>query len=260
MHPHLAGRTLADVLTERTQERGHRPLVTVYDDATGARTELSYATADNWAGKSANLLAEELDVVETSVVALDLDGHWTATVLALACWKLGATVAPGVAGDAAVTCCHESRAAAHPDGPLVVVGDGLRSEPTGGVAPRDGLVLLGEEVHAFGDDYVDPGVSPGHPALRAGDATLDHAAVIDHAAQWVDALGTDPRVGLAAPLDGAAALVLLAGVVAAGGSLVAARRPSGPQWDRWSTEKVTAVVGADGGGSTGLPTFELTRP
>lgn len=261
MHPDLTDQTLADVLTERTRGRGHRPLLTVYDDTTGARTELSYATADNWAGKSANLLVEDLNVGDASVVALDLDGHWTTTVLALACWKVGALVAPGASGDAEVICCHESRVAAHTAGPLVVVGDGLRTEPTGDVTPRPGLVLLGEEVHAFGDDYIDPSVSPGHPALRVDDTTLDHAAVVERAARWADALGADPRVGLAAPLDDADAVVLLAGVLAAGGSLVAARRPAGQQWDRWATEKVTAVVRAGGGEAPeGLPLFALTGP
>lgn len=261
MHPEPTDPTLADVLTERTRDRGHRPLVTIYDDTTDARTELSYATADNWAGKSANLLVEELDVGAGSVVGLDLDGHWTATVLALACWKAGAVAAPGGAGDAAVTCCHESRAGSHPTGPLVVVGDGLRTEPTGDVAARDGLVLLGEEVHAFGDDHVDPSVAPGSPALRLGDAVLDHAAVVARATRWAEVLGPDPRVGLATPVDGADALTLLAGVLVAGGSLVATRHPAGSQADRWATEKITVVVGADGDGAPeGVPAYPVSGP
>jgi uncharacterized protein (TIGR03089 family) len=260
MTPDRSRSTLADVLTDRTRTLGHRPFVTWYDDVAGARTELSYATADNWAGKAANLLVEELDVAPAAVVRFDLDGHWAATVLALACWKAGAAVTSDAPGDATVVCCHESRVDDHPTGPLVVVGDGLRTEPTGDGAPRDGLVLLGEEVHAFGDDYDDPDVSPASPALLVGDAPLDHAAVIARADRWREALGPGPRVGLGVPVDDGDALVVLAGVLAAGGSVVAARCAAGSRGDRWATEKVTVAVTADGTPTGVLPTFAVTGP
>lgn len=261
MHPDRSRSTLADLLTERTRTLGHRPFVTWYDDATGARTELSYATADNWAGKAANLLVEELEVTPAAVVALDLDGHWAAAVLTLACWKAGAAAVADGHDDATVVCCHESRADAHPTGPLVVVGDGLRTEPTGEVAMRPGLVLLGEDVHAFADDHDEPTVAPTSPALVVAATTLDHRAVLERADRWRAALGPEPRIALAVPLDDPDALVVLAGVVAAGGSVVAVRHPAGPQDDRWATEKVTAVVTADGAsGDAALPAFAVTGP
>jgi hypothetical protein len=84
--------TLAATLDRRTRDRGHHPLLTVYDDLVDARTELSYATADNWASKTANLLVEELALQPGDTVALDVAGHWTAAVITLACWKAGLAV------------------------------------------------------------------------------------------------------------------------------------------------------------------------
>lgn len=243
---HSPTTTLADVIRTETRERQDRPLLTVYDDTVGARTELSYATADNWAAKSANLLVEVLDLGPGTVVALDLDGHWTAGVLTLACWKAGiAVTGHDAATTADVVCCHSSRLAAHPSGPLLVVGDGLRAEPLEPIAPRGDIVLLGEDVHAFADDHDGPEVRATTPALVTATATLDHAAVLERAAAWRDAVGGGARVGLAGALDRVVGQLLLAGVVTAGGSVVADRPvPDRPRWQRWATERVTVAAGA----------------
>jgi uncharacterized protein (TIGR03089 family) len=238
-------RTIADLLADRTRHLGHRPLLTCYDDVAGARTELSYATLANWAAKTANMLAEEYDLGAGAVVALDLDGHWTTAAVILACWKLGAVPLPVAtgdvsAGDVALVCCHARRVARYPDGPLVVVGDGLRAEPLDEVPARDGLLLLGTDVHAFADDY-DGQVGPATPAS----ASDDHASLLTRAAAWHAALGDAPRVGLAAPADHPRVVDLLAGVLLASGSLVTERHATpGPRWDRWSAEHVNVVVGA----------------
>lgn len=266
--------TLADLVATRTRHRGHRPLLTWYDDLTGARTELSYATADNWAAKIANMLAEEFDAGPGSTIALDLDGHWTTAALVLACWKLGATliadadagagggvaaastagatgdasavVNAGAASDADIVCCHETRLGDHPSGPVVVVGDGFTGEPTGTVDERDGLVLLGD-VHGFADDYDDPDVTGDTGALRQGDATRSHADVLNHARAWWDLLGDEPRVGLATALDDPRAFQLLGGVIAASGALVAVRAHDDPPYHaHWTSERVTAAVAPQG--------------
>jgi uncharacterized protein (TIGR03089 family) len=249
--PHL--RTISDLLVAVTRSEGHRPLLTCYDDMTGARTELSYATLDNWSAKTANLLVEEHDLRTGEAVVLDLDGHWTTAVLALACWKVGAVPWPRPRGSAAthyaaaepagarpaLVCCHERHVDRYPDGPLVVVGDGLAADPLTAVPPRRGLTLLGEEVHAFADEY-EGEVEPSTPAM----ATADHASLLTWAAAWRAVLGDGPRVGLAAPLDHPRAIDLLAGVLLARGSLVADRPPAHPpRWDRWSSERVNIVVG-----------------
>jgi uncharacterized protein (TIGR03089 family) len=249
---HRHHRTVADLIADRTRREGHRPLLTYYDDMTGARTELSYATLDNWAAKTANMLAEEYDVGAGATVALDLDGHWTAVAIMLACWKLGAVPRPQptpngehqfspMTGEAALVCCHERRVERYPNGPVLVVGDGLAAEPVTDVPTRDGLLLFGAEVHAFADEY-DGEVGPTTPAS----ATDDHASLLARAAAWRAALGDGPRVGLAAPADHPRAVDLLAGVLLAHGSLVVERPATGrPRWDRWSTERVSVVVGPD---------------
>ena len=125
-----------------------------------------------------------------------------------------------------------------------MVGDGLRGEPVGAVDPRDDLVLLGEDVHAFADDYDDPAVTAASPAIVSPGAVLDQADVLSRAAVWRGMLSDGVRVALAAPLDAGGSLTLLAGVMVAGGSVVAGRPPpTSPPWDRWTSERVTAVVG-----------------
>ena len=257
--------SLTDLARDSTRSAGHAPLLTWYDDLTGARTELSYATLDNWAAKTANLLSEELDVGPGTSVALDLDGHWTAAVLTLACWKVGAALRLPADPSAAdpppdVVCCHDSRADAHPDGRLIVVGDGFAAEPLSPVAERDGLILLGETVHAFADDYDAVDVTAATPALVRGTASADHATVFARAQAWAAALGDAPRVGLALALDHPRVPDLLAGVLRARGSLVAVRAATHPAPGHWSTERVTVVVGADddrGGAPQGVPTVGI---
>lgn len=239
------GNTLVDLVRTSTLDRQHRPLLTVYDDTVGTRTELSYATADNWASKTANLLIEELDLRPGAVVALDVDGHWTAAVLTLACWKAGMAVTGQVAGRGAdLVCCHAARLHAHPGGPVLVVGDGLRAEPLDPVAERDGMVLLGEDVHAYADDHDGADVRPATPAVLTATGALDHAALLEHARRWRRVIDDGARVGVVGALDDVQVQLLLAGVVAAGGSLCTVRPvPRASPWDRWTSERVTVAVG-----------------
>jgi uncharacterized protein (TIGR03089 family) len=240
--------TLARAVGDRTRALRDRPLLTAYDDRTHARTELSYATADNWAAKTAHLLVEEVGVGPGDTVLLDLDGHWTAAVITLACWKLGAGVAPDAAGaqpaaNPVAVCCHTSRLDRHPDGSVIVVGDGLRAEPIEPVATRDDLVVLGEDVHAYADEYDDTSVQPTSPAVVTATELRDHATVLTVARRRRGVVGDGARIGLAAPLDSAAGIDVLAAAVLAGGSVVAARSDgTTPPWPRWTTERVTVAV------------------
>lgn len=241
--PDVAG-TLPAMLAAQTRQLQDRPLLTMYDDLTGARTELSYATADNWASKTANLLVEEFAIGPGATVDLDLAGHWTTVAVTLACWKIGAAVRDGGDVPPTLVCCHESRADRYQHGPVVVVGDGLRAEPVATIPTRDEVVLLGEDVHAFADDYDDPTVAATTPAVAAPAGVLDQSAVLSRASAWRDVLGDRHRVAIAAPLDTPAALVLLAGVLLAGGGIVADRpAPEAPPWTRWASERVTAAAG-----------------
>ena len=91
-------------LRRRVRTAGGEPLLTWYEPATGARTELSAATLLNWVDKTSHLLGE-LGVDSGDAVQLALagtaPGHWVTAVWELACWQVGACVALD-AGEAAL--------------------------------------------------------------------------------------------------------------------------------------------------------------
>lgn len=177
---------LGAVMTRRVGERGHSPFLTYYDSTTGERTELSYATFDNWASKTADLIVEELELGRGDRVATLLGNHWTAAVVAFACWKTGCCLVPlDAEGAAAATsralgACgaraafvredlvgHLTAAGATPVERVVAVGLGLGARLTGQDDLPDDVLAYGEEVPAFADEYDDPDVSLGHDALLA---------------------------------------------------------------------------------------------
>ncbi|GAA0526709.1 TIGR03089 family protein [Saccharopolyspora subtropica] len=69
-----------------------KPLITHYDDTTGARIELSRATAANWAAKTANWLVDEMDLQAGAPVAVALPAHWQTVGVLLGAWWCGAHI------------------------------------------------------------------------------------------------------------------------------------------------------------------------
>ena len=67
-----------------------RTLITHYDDATGARIELSRLTAANWAAKTANWLVNEIDLEPGTPVVVALPAHWQTVGVLLGAWWCGA--------------------------------------------------------------------------------------------------------------------------------------------------------------------------
>ncbi|MDQ3529907.1 MAG: TIGR03089 family protein [Actinomycetota bacterium] len=195
--------------------------MTYYDDATGERTELSYATFDNWASKTANLLNEELGVGRGTDVWLTVTDHWTAAVVMVACWKLGAVVHPArnpAARADQVVVVDEAGASAtsHPVARLLTLGRGMGGR-TGAAVPG---LAFGDEVSAFADDYDDPDVTLDDLALVIGGATLRQGELLAAAAA-TGSLHRDDRLLATRPLESAAAI--LDGLVAplvAGASVV----------------------------------------
>jgi uncharacterized protein (TIGR03089 family) len=167
---------------QQLHTQGHAAFLTYYDDISGERTELSYATFDNWVGKTANLLSEEFNAGRGSRVAVAVGGHWTAVVAAFACWRLGACVVPipreqsmrldEVLRDARVDVVIAWEdlvedlgrlGGAPPDRlPVIAVGPGFGGRVTTGVSTA---LAYGDEVLAFADDYDDPDVTLEDPAL-----------------------------------------------------------------------------------------------
>ncbi|MFD0804425.1 TIGR03089 family protein, partial [Streptomonospora algeriensis] len=75
-----------------------RPFVTVYDEATGGRVELSFATFDNWVSKTANMLVDGLGAEPGDRVGLALPLHWQSLVWLLACFSTGTIAVAGAPG------------------------------------------------------------------------------------------------------------------------------------------------------------------
>jgi uncharacterized protein (TIGR03089 family) len=68
------------------------PRITWYDDASGARIELSAVTLANWAAKTANMVRDEFGLLPGGRVAVLLPAHWQSAAVLLGAWWAGAEV------------------------------------------------------------------------------------------------------------------------------------------------------------------------
>ncbi|WP_241385959.1 TIGR03089 family protein [Rhodococcus sp. CH91] len=68
------------------------PRVTWYDDATGARIELSALTLANWAAKTANMIRDQFGILPGGRIAVLLPAHWQSAAVLLGAWWAGAEV------------------------------------------------------------------------------------------------------------------------------------------------------------------------
>lgn len=166
-----APRPLGVLLRGQVQAHGHAPLLTYYGAASGERTELSFATFDNWASKTANLFVEELGLRRGGRVLSAVTDHWIGAVVLAAAWKVGARVVLDGEGVPAADVAVLPEAALPPgaeDRPgLVVVGTGIGGRVSGDPPG----VAYGDEVLAFADDYDDP-------AVAADDVAVEHAGAL----------------------------------------------------------------------------------
>ena len=245
-----------------------RPFLTYYDDHTGERVELSYATFDNWVAKTANLIQDELALAPGDEVAILLPTHWQTPIWLLACWSAG--VVAGIGEDPALV----ARAAA------VVAGPDQLDEGRACRGARIALSLrpLGAPFQSVPEGYDDyaavvPGqgdtftayqpVAGDQPALTSGAQTWTQAELVQDAAaaaaRW--GLSSGSRVlagcGFASRPEVRAALT---SELAAGASLVLCRNVDPSRLPgRMASEKVnarvTSVAGetsATDGGSLGV--------
>ncbi|KIH97015.1 AMP-dependent synthetase [Streptomonospora alba] len=166
-----------------------RPFVTVYDEATGGRVELSFATFDNWVSKTANMLVDGLGAEPGERVGLALPLHWQSLVWLLACFSTGTTAvagAPGRVPECDIAVADADRLSAALDTPArEVVGTSLH--PLG--APLDECpptaMDYGVEVRGYGDHFAGAPVDPAAPAFE----------VPADAAGGTDLLGTEISAG-----------------------------------------------------------------
>ena len=218
-----------------------RPLITAYDEATGARTELSVTTYANWVAKTANLLTDEYLLDEGDVIRLALPVHWLGPVFVGAALLAGVgittdadrPVALSVGGPAALPDPGKAPVLACSLTPFATpLGDGL---PVG--ADDYGKLWPGQS-----DVYAGMGPRPETPATLVGDRSVSQAELIATAAQHSTA---GARILTDANLTEPVYQVLLLGALAGGGSVVSIAAPRDADWStRYAAERPTAVVDA----------------
>lgn len=258
----MNGATMADLLRDALRRDAGRPFLTCYDDATGGRVELSYATFDNWVAKTANLLVDGLAAEPGERVALALPAHWQTAAWLFACWSAGLVAIP--LGDRDTVPAADIVAAdaarlpvAATSGAREVVG--LSLHPLGAPLPEDAVQGLAgpvldyaTEVRGYGDRFAPyVPVDPDAPALVVDDRELTGAelAAAARAAAERWALTADDRVY--ATVSFATLDDLLAGLLAplaAGASIVSGQGGDGPvPQERLAAERITAVLQRNAG-------------
>ena len=224
----MAG-TLPELFQMAVRRDPGRPFLTFYDDESGERIELSYATTANWVAKTSNLLVDELDLETGETIGIALPPHWLGIVWALSAWSCHASLTSGQA-DLAVT---------GPDlgtrGKRETVASALL--PLGGRFREplpDGVRDYGAEVYNHGDVFVPP----DPPA--AGSAAYDEHS---HADLITAAAPIDRRVLSTADLTRPEHVGTLVGLLEGGGSLVLCRNLDPDRLDRRVIdEKVEGMI------------------
>jgi uncharacterized protein (TIGR03089 family) len=174
-------RTFPDALREQVERSPGVPAVTFYDDLTGERVELSFATYANWVAKTGSLLQDELGLERGSLVSIDLPTHWLATVWLGAAWSVGVAVGGASAAvDADLVVCGPDGLSRHAGGRTEVVACSLLPLGARFRTPLPpGVTDFGEVVWSQPDSLlvVDP-VVPTDVAWTDEECTVDHDALL----------------------------------------------------------------------------------
>lgn len=246
--------TLSSLLEARIAADPSSPLVTYYDRTTGERTELSGTTFANWVAKTANLLRDDFDVHDGSVVALALPMHWQQLVLAFATWSLGGCVSESPAGspDVLVMSADRMMELADADAGELMVSS---LDPMGrALEPRpDHITDYTSAVRVHPDAFSGAPVGAGDPAYTGGSLALDHAHAASSALALASSLGISPGARVLVTVGSAGEAGLLAWAAAplvTGASLVLVRAGDdvdGPHWLERVAEQeaVTFRLGPD---------------
>lgn len=258
----------------RARDAG-RPFLTYYDDATGERVELSYATTDNWVSKTANLIQDEAALAPGDRVALLLPAHWLAPVWVLACLVTGTVAVPLDPADEATRdkLAEASLVVTGPDTLEMAAACGGERyasalRPLGGRFPtapagfHDVAVEVPTQPDVFAPYVPVTGASSALAADRPGDTPLTGRALVEAARAAAERwhLGEAPRVLTDLPLTGVDAVVAgLLAPLAAGGSLVICRHADAAALPRRvAAERVTfRTLGTNEGAIRVLPVAKL---
>lgn len=241
---------LASYIAAGVAREPSKPFLTWYDDRTGERVELSYATFANWVWKTANYLRDGLDVQPGDEVAVLLPTHWQTAVIWYAAWAAGAVVSPMTelpagAGAAAVF-AHE------PDLPSVVAAAAGRSEVVGLSlrpmaaklsAKTSGCEDFAVAVPVHGDRFAPtarlPLSAPALPGRSGAQVLAGAAAAASHLG-----LSRSDRLLVTVDITGAAAFIATVAAAFDAGAGVVLSPYSDPLWlpRRCADERVTTGV------------------
>lgn len=226
--------TPAGLLARRLAADPSGPLLTMYDDATGERIELSATTLDNWVVKTANLL-QDGGIEPGALASILLPAHWQTAAILLGCWSAGVTVTLD-ADPAEVAFAGPDRLGEASADEVYGLSLAPLAAPLRDVPP--GVVDYATEVRGHGDRFVPfQPVDATAPAL--GD--VSHADLVAAAsARATDlGIGTGDRVLVTA--TGGIDWLLVP--LAAGASIVLCRNPDESHLaDRTATERVTVTL------------------
>ncbi|MFI9509379.1 TIGR03089 family protein [Nocardia sp. NPDC052566] len=212
------------------------PRVTYYDDASGARIELSGLTLANWAAKTANLIRDEFGLSPGARVAVLLPAHWQTAAVLLGCWWAGVEVVLHADPDAELALTTMERLD-ETDGIAEVAV--LSLDPMGGPV-RDlpvGLTDFATSVRVHGDQFFPAGAGVALDGMPVSEVLAEarKSAVRQGFSEGDRVLSSTPWDTAAELIDGFVA------VLAAGASLVQVVNPDPAQRERRiASERVTA--------------------
>ncbi|WP_067688020.1 TIGR03089 family protein [Nocardia jejuensis] len=162
--------TLTDAVLEPILARDPAgPRITHYDDATGARIELSALTLANWAAKTANMIRDEFGLSPGSRVAVLLPAHWQTAAVLLGCWWAGAEVVLHADQDAELALVTAARLDETGDIPEVAA---LSLDPMGPPV-RDlpiGVTDYATSVRVHGDQFRPGGIGCALDGMSVAEA------------------------------------------------------------------------------------------
>lgn len=247
-------RDLAAYIGDGVARDPAKPFLTWYDDESGERVELSYATFANWVWKTGNFLRDGLDLQPGDHVVTLLRSHWQTIAVWFGAWAAGAVVVPVEPGTIERYDGHQAVAAFVQEDllPMVAASRGTLGEIIGlSLRPMAGRLST---AHPGVTDYADEVPSYGDQ-LGAGErAPLSAEAIpgrtgtqlIAGAGAAAGCVGLSPTDRLLCTLpvtdpDLMTATVLAAFNVGAGVVLCRATDPA-RLWRRAADERVTVVV------------------
>jgi uncharacterized protein (TIGR03089 family) len=247
-------RTLTDLFDVARSENPARPFITFYDDATGERVELSYATFGNWVAKTANLIQDAISAQPGESMAILLPPHWQTLVWLIACWETRLVAAPGLEpakADHAVVGPAALAAADRSPGERIA----LSLRPLGGrFGPPHtdplpaGIIDYAAEVPGHGDRFIgwSGRPRPGDPAVLVAGQSYTHADLVERGRGRAHQLGFARSARVLTDLDPSTEDGLANGLLAPlaqGGSIVLCRHLARTEVDRRAAaERATHVL------------------